>query len=485
VSESVEIRVPSGVVRGRREGRGAAFASIPYAAPPVGQRRFRPPEPVPPWTGVRDATTVGATSPQRDSSPRLSHLIPNVSKPGPDFLTLNIVTPDLSGALPVVVFIHGGSFVTGSNAVELYNGRSFARDGCVYVAINYRLGCEGFLVLDDSTSNRGLLDQIAALQWVKESIAQFGGDPHAVTVMGESAGAMSIGTLMTMPAARGLFSRAIMQSGAGANVQSMTSAHRVRERMAEILRVPATLSGFESVGLDAIIAAQERIAVEIARRSSTRPWQELARHLLPFEPVVDGVSLPESPQTAIDRGAASGVDVLIGYNAEEARLFFLDAPKRGPASALATIVLARRFGLSWRKYLSYRRALEGRDYDTLVAIVTDSYYRFPAESIAGSPGRRYMYNFDWRSPAENGELGAAHTTELPFVFDALESPDAAGILSGESPRELAQTMHRAWVDFIRSGNPGWGEYGPGKIVRTFGTDDETIANATARERRNR
>jgi len=208
------VKTRGGQVRGSVVDGVNTFKGIPYAAPPFGTRRFRPPQPVEPWSGMRDALVYGATVPKPPYFPPFDALIPEPAIPGEDCLNLNIWSPDLGQAkLPVMVWIHGGAFANGTGAI--YNGSRFARDGVVCVTINYRLGVDGFLYLGDGNANLGLLDQIAALEWVQENIRAFGGDPGNVTIFGESAGAMSVGTLLTMPRAAGLFRRAIAESGAG------------------------------------------------------------------------------------------------------------------------------------------------------------------------------------------------------------------------------------------------------------------------------
>ena len=206
MSETVQhpvVRLRDGIVRGRVEAGVAAFLGIPYAAPPFGPNRMLPPQPVPAWAGERDATAFGPTVPKGDYPPQYAPLFPEVVIPGEDCLNLNVWTPDAgAGGLPVLVWIHGGSFMNGSGSVGAYDGAAFARDGVVCVTINYRLAAEGFLFLGDGIANLGLLDQLAALRWVQENIAAFGGDPGRVTVAGESAGAMSVTTLLSMPLAR-------------------------------------------------------------------------------------------------------------------------------------------------------------------------------------------------------------------------------------------------------------------------------------------
>src|SRR5689334_3793785 len=212
------IQLADGAVRGREESGVCSFLGIPYAAPPFGANRMRPPQPVAPWDGVRDATAFGPTTPKGDYPPQYMPLFPEVVIAGEECLNLNVWTQDPGASgLPVLVWIHGGSFMNGSGSVSSYDGTAFARDGVVCVTINYRLAAEGFLYLGDGIANLGLLDQLAALRWVQENIAAFGGDPGRVTVAGESAGAMSVTTLLSMPLAAGLFAQAIAQSGAGAH----------------------------------------------------------------------------------------------------------------------------------------------------------------------------------------------------------------------------------------------------------------------------
>ena len=222
------VKTTSGLVRGTDAAHGTyAFKGIPFAAPPVGPLRFRPPERPDAWDGTRDATRYGAVVPQVRTPAELGELFDSKGTHGPDCLNLNVWTPGLGAVgLPVLVWIHGGAFVIGSGSDSLYDGSTFARDGVVCVTINYRLGAAGFHHAGDVPGSGcfGLLDQVAALEWVQENIASFGGDPNRVTVAGESAGAMSVGCLMGTPAAKGLFRRAIPQSGAASNGMPKESA---------------------------------------------------------------------------------------------------------------------------------------------------------------------------------------------------------------------------------------------------------------------
>ena len=233
-----------GKLRGRLSDGGTTFQGVPYAAPPFGENRLRPPQPVKPWDGVRDALTFGPKSPQVAYPPGIAEALAELVGSGEDCLTLNIWMPDLGAAgRPVMVWIPGGMFeFHATGATAFYDGSRFARDGVVCVTINYRVGAEGFLYLGDGVANLGLLDQIAALEWVQDNIAAFGGDPGKVTIFGESAGAMSAATLLTMPRAKGLFRRAVVQSGNTPNVTSAATAARIGRRLAEKLREAVELS---------------------------------------------------------------------------------------------------------------------------------------------------------------------------------------------------------------------------------------------------
>ena len=219
------VRTRQGAVRGTMDEGMAVFKGIPYAAPPFGSLRFQPPRPAEPWDGVREALNYGPTVTKPPYFPPFDAILPEPAIAGEDCLNLNIWTPDPGKVgLPVMVWIHGGAFANGTGAILTYNGSRFARDGVVCVTINYRLGVDGFLYLGDGNANLGLLDQVAALTWVQENIEAFGGDPNNVTIFGESAGGMSIGTLLSMPLAKGLFRRVIAESGAGHHVISPATA---------------------------------------------------------------------------------------------------------------------------------------------------------------------------------------------------------------------------------------------------------------------
>ena len=283
-------------------------------------------QPVQAWAGERDATAFGPTAPKGDYPPQYATLFPEVVIPGEDCLNLNVWTPDINAAgLPVLVWIHGGSFMNGSGSVGAYEGAAFARDGVVCVSINYRLAAEGFLFLDDGIANLGLLDQLAALRWVQGNIAAFGGDPARVTVAGESAGAMSVTTLLSMPLAEGLFAQAIAQSGAGAHTLTADEGRMVAGYLAEALGVPPDRDSIKAVPLEKLVQAASDLVVEVQTTPDPARWGQLTLSLLPFAPTVDGSVLPAAPLASFAAGQGGNVPLLIGSNRDEARLFLVAA----------------------------------------------------------------------------------------------------------------------------------------------------------------
>ncbi|MFF8292202.1 carboxylesterase/lipase family protein [Streptomyces sp. NPDC016309] len=453
-----------GSVRGTISSDGiASFLGIPYAAPPFGPLRFGPPAPPRAWTGTRDATAHGPTPPKAPYAPPFDTLIPETTIPGEDCLNLNVWTPSPGpGArLPVMVWLHGGAFTNGSAASSAYDGSAFARDGVVFVSLNYRLGAEGFLHLDGVPDNRGLLDQTAALEWVRDNIASFGGDPDRVTLFGESAGAMSIGVLLGDARARGLFHRAILQSGAAHHFLRPASARRITARLAAKLDVAPTPGAFAAVPLDRLLPAQAELRAEIGARPDPAMWGEAALNAMPFEPVTDGPVLP---------GPDCGVDLLVGSNREEYRLFLVPTQRLHLLSEDRLRAAAEAYGLDPDKALPvYRDARPGASPGELFdAMVTDWFFRIPAVRLAESVPGSYVYEFARRSSAFGGRLGACHAGELAYVFDRLGDPVYAP-LTGEDPSQpVADAMHGAWVAFATTGDPGWPAYDPRKrTTRVF------------------
>ncbi|MEU5882002.1 carboxylesterase family protein [Spirillospora sp. NPDC047279] len=447
------VQTSYGKVRGTVEDGIAAFLGIPYAAPPFGANRFRPPVPPEPWDGVRDATAYGSTAPKPGYPRPYDTLLPDPDVPGDDCLNLNVWTPDTGARLPVMVWIHGGAFRNGSGSVDVYNGRNFARDGVVCVTINYRLGVEGFANLPGAPLNRGLRDQIAALEWVRDNIAAFGGDPGRVTAFGESAGAMSVTTLLSLDL--GLFHRAIAQSGAGSIAQAPEDALLVTKEMASRLGVEPTAEGFAALDPAAIIPVQAAVAAEVSALPDPGRWgRTTAASAMSLTPVLDGDLYTRRAEDAIADGAGRDVDLLLGYTAEEFRLFLMP---NGLAAALTpdlVSIVATGFGIDAAITSAYRDAHPDLSAgEVLALLITDSFFRLPANRIAETHPSTWMYEFAWCSP--NLELGACHALELGFVFDNLRSPDVLGMAGENPPQALADAMHKAWVDFAVHGDPGW------------------------------
>jgi para-nitrobenzyl esterase len=481
-----------GQLRGEVSDSVAAFKGIPYAAPPFGPNRFQPPHPPRSWDGVRDATDYGLVPPQPPYAPPFDQLLGDQGRPGEDCLNLNVWTPDPGGrGLPVMVWIHGGAFMRGSGALPTYDGTRFARDGVVCVTINYRLGADGFLYLGDGIANRGLLDQIAALEWVQENIRAFGGDPTRVTIFGESAGAFSVATLLAMPRARGLFQRAIAQSGAAQHTSSVATAQMVGRNLAEKLGLAPTMASIAAVPLERLVEAQAELAMDLAVRPDPVRWGEVAANGMAWEPVVDGEVVPGRPIERIVAGASADIDLMVGTTAEEWRFFLVPTGAIDRVTEERLSTTARVMGLDIEKAQPIYRATrpQATPGDLLSTLITDWFFRIPAirlaEAHARNGGSPYLYEFAWRSPLFDGRFGAAHAVEIGFVFDNLRREGGIGLTGDEPPQALADVMHRAWVAFATNGSPGWPPYDSGtrSVMRFDGAGGSIVLDPAANERR--
>ncbi|MGH2478720.1 MAG: carboxylesterase/lipase family protein, partial [Ktedonobacteraceae bacterium] len=443
------VRTRQGAVRGQTLEKIAIFKGVPYAAPPFGVNRFRAPQPVEPWDGVRETLVFGATAPKPPYPPPFDTLLPEPVVPGDDCLNLNIWSPDLGNdaRLPVMVWIHGGAFRAGSGAIPTYDGGNFARDGVVCVTINYRLGVEGFLYLGEGSTNLGLLDQIAALEWVHANIAAFGGDPQNVTIFGESAGGMSVTTLLAMPRAAGLFRRAIAQSGAGHHAISLTTAELVLRNLAEKLGMPATREALAEVPRATLLQAQVELGNEVAMKPDPLRWGEVALNFMPYEPVIDGELLPELPITTLAAGNGARVDLLVGTNTDEYRFFTVP---NGAIDLMGEQALTMRFmayELPAEEALATYRKIQpdASTGDLCTAVITDWFFRIPALRLAEAgvahEQATYMYEFAWRTPQLEGRLGSCHALELAFVFDNLHQAENRGLVGPAGPQDTATAMH--------------------------------------------
>jgi para-nitrobenzyl esterase len=458
------VTVTSGVLQGYTTGDVTAFLGVPYAAAPFGANRMRPPQPVTPWTGTRSATEFGPTVPKGDYPPQYQPLFPEVVIAGDECLNLNVWTPDPGAAgLPVLVWIHGGSFMNGSGSVGAYDGAAFARAGIVCVTINYRLAAEGFLYLDDGVANLGLLDQLAALRWVQDNIAAFGGDPRRVTVAGESAGAMSVTTLLSMPLSEGLFAQAIAQSGAAAHTLPAELASRVGGFLADALGVPATRDAIKQVPLGTLVQAASDLVVEVQTAPDPAKWGSLALSLLPFAPAVDGTVLPAAPLDAFAAGQGRDVPLLIGSNRDEARLFLVAAGTIDLIDDATLAAASGAYGLTTDGVDVYRANRPGAGPgDVLAAVITDWFFGVPAIRVAEARGasgaRTWMYRFDHPEPDANHRFGACHAVEIPFVFHTTAREELRPLIGDSPSSAAADTAHRTWVSFVTEGTPGWAPY---------------------------
>jgi para-nitrobenzyl esterase len=449
----------SGKIQGVEQNGIHVFRGIPYAAPPVGPRRWKAPEREAPWNDVRDATRFSAQAAQGEFA--LDAMLGGTARPkSEDALYLNVFTPGLDDKhRPVMVWIHGGAFMFGEGATPWYDGTAFATRGdVVVVSINYRLGSFGFLHLTDlfgdevaGSGNLGLLDQVAALGWVRDCIEGFGGDPTQVTIFGESAGAGSVATLLGMPSARGLFNAAIPESGAASWFATTERATEIASVLIGQLGVkPGDLDALYAKTTDEIIVAQAAVGLETDASG------------LPFQPVVDGVVLPQPALDAIAAGNAAGVRLLVGTNHDEMTLFSLMDPT---LATLDEAAIRDRISHYWTgggidDFLAiYRRLQPGASLSELwIAMATDALFRIPAITLAEHQlphAPVWSYLFTWESPVFGGVLKSTHALEIPFVFNTLDQPGGE-MFTGTGPERaaIARRMHDAWIAFARDGAPG-------------------------------
>ena len=449
-----------GPVVGSRENGVRRWLGIPYAAAPFGANRLRRPKEHPGWTEVRDATRPGPTVPKAPYRVPFDALLPEPHIAGDECLNLNIWAPQQAAGLPVLFWIHGGAYVNGSGIVPHYDGSAFARDGVVCVTLNYRLGAEGFLYTGDEHSNNGLRDQIAALQWVRDNIAAFGGDPQQVTIAGESAGAISVACLMSSPRAAGLFHRAISQSGSGHIALQPGNAKQITELFAQRLQIEPTRQAFAALDLDRLTAEVAAVRIEMAANPDPRVWGEAAQHGMAMEPVIDGDVLPRLPIEALREGAGQGVPLLVGTNRHE--FHFFAVPIGSMAAVTDELLKLALMGYGYDpEALDVLGAGTDQPGEMLTRLITEWYFWIPSIRLAEALGRRgtqaYLYEFAWRTPIFDGKVGAGHYLEVPFVFDTL-GVETEALLGPKPPQPLADAMHGAWLRFVKTGEPGWAPY---------------------------
>lgn len=472
------VRMEHGQLQGALNGTVASFKRIPYAANPfLPATRFRAPQPVSAWSGVRDATAYGPMPPQPSRTPG------GGLSGAADDLTLNIWAPVNAKHAPVLVWLPGGAFYRVDAAEGWYDGSSFAQQGIVVVTVNYRMGMDGFMAIDGMPANRGLLDQVAALQWVQRNIAAFGGNPAKVTLAGQSAGAQSVMLLMGMPMARGLFQQAIAQSPPQ-NHFSPEQARRVTEATAEILKATPDAAALAAVPLSAMVAGTETMVTDMR---NVAKWGSIGGQP-PFLPVVDGTVLTAPPLAALRANAAANMPLLIGCTNEEARLYLVPGGNIDRIAAPAFAGALQAVALPANAANIYAQARPNASPgDMLAALESDKTFRVPTQRYTeqqvrvGAPV--WAYQFAWSSPAFGGRLGAGHVVDVPFVFNTLASNQAAPFLGGPGYQPLADAMHAGWTRFIRTGDAGWPRYELStRRTMRFDTASAVVADPMAERR---
>lgn len=468
--QTCELDTPSGRLIGQRGNDIRIFRGIPYGARLDGLSRVRRPEPVKPWAGSREALRFGCAAPQEDVPMMASGVM------GDDCLMMNVWAPETSRPLPVMVWIHGGGFVTGSSAQPLYEpSRLAVENQVVVVSFNYRLGMLGFGYWGEfpelaADTNNGLRDQILALQWVQDHIAAFGGDPGRVTVFGESAGGMSIACLLASPLAQGLFQRAIVQSGSGDHVLKPHHAGRITQIFADA--AGGDLESLLSGPLDAILRAQRRCGRALVERGEhERPIPQFAMTMMP---VLGDDVLPRHPERAFAAGVGKHVPLLIGTNVDEWNFFYFAPQMMGMERGNVSLDDERLLH-------EFERAVPGRGeamagaYNYLMpeasreericAMETDRMFRIPStrmlEARAAAGAQSWSYLFDWPCPLMRA-LKSCHVVEIPFVMG--NTAEAAGQFFTGGTAEaaaLSENVRAAWSAFAYGqapGSSGWPEW---------------------------
>ena len=452
------VNAPAGSVRGLSEGTAKVFRAIPYAAPPVGERRWRPPAPMPRWKGVRAAQTMGVAcmQPPMSAGPYDRGKVPMSE----DCLTLDVTAPANARKAPVMVWIHGGTLIWGSGHSKMYDGQEFAKRGVVLVSINYRLGVLGYLAHpelskespDDTSGNYGLLDQIQALQWVRANIAAFGGDPKNVTIFGESAGALSVEYLLASPRARGAFDKAIVESGYLFTTPELRGK-RGEEASAEDIGV--WLAGkLQAPDLTALRAMDAHKLVEASAATGYAPYG-----------TVDGKVLKRQLVDTFDHGEQAPVPLIAGFNSGEIRSLRFLAPPVPPSSTAYVETIKARYGDLADDYLRLYPATANLEQDGLDS-TRDAVFGWTSERLVrkqaalGQPAFLYYFSHSYPSADAAGVTGF-HASEVPFVFGTMANTPPAwpAIPDTAVERRTSSAMLDYWTSFARGGQPS-SENGP-------------------------
>ena len=466
------VEAPAGTLEGKSVGKIREYKGIPFAQPPVGPLRWKAPLPLPAWQGVRKAQSFGAACIQ--PRPTAVHIYANPpAKISEDCLTLNIWTPEKAEGAPVIVWIHGGALTTGYSHEAMYDGAKLAARGAIIVSINYRLGALGYMAHpalsaespDGVSGNYGLLDQIAALEWVKANIGAFGGDANNVTIAGESAGALSVLYLMAAPQARGLFHKAIAQSSYMISTPSLKD-ERHGEPAAEATgaRVAAALGANDLASLRAMDATA---LSDGALKAGYFPWA-----------TVDGKVLPDQIVDIFDRGEQAPVPMIAGFNIGEIRSLRMLAPPVPASAAAYEAAIRQRYGDladAWLKLYPAKDLAE-----TILATPRDALYGWTSERLAikqaalGQPSYLYLFDHGYPAASEYG-LHGFHAAEIPFVFGTAANtpPYWPKIPDTVAERRFATAMGDYWVSFAKTGKPeaagqaAWRPYGKDAAFMAF------------------
>ncbi|MFF9077015.1 carboxylesterase/lipase family protein [Streptomyces sp. NPDC014872] len=473
MSEQPGARTAEGFVEGCRQENHAVFRGIPYAQPPVGPLRFQAPAPVEGWAGTKRTAEFGPVVPQAGPTAE--------SSVGNDWLTLNVSTPALGTAgLPVLVWIHGGAYIAGASSDPMYDPASLTSAGLVVVSINYRVAAEGFALVEGAPANRGLLDQIAALEWVRRNIAAFGGDPDQVTVAGQSAGAGSIAALLTMKRAHGLFRRAIVHSVPG-TLCTRVLAEEVTAALAS--RVGAAPDIEALSGIDPLRLAGELTALGVDLPGYRESWGRLSQIGVAVCLVLDGVVLTETPWTALAGGRTGGIELLVGHTRDEFRLFSVMMGRLGTFTEDEARTALDLFAPAPDGADAYRAAYPQATPEELIELVySDALFRMPSLRLAqanqAAGGTSFLFELQLTAQASGGVLGACHSLDVPLAFGTLDSPTGRHLF-GDRPTPqvsvVSRELQRAWVRFAATGDPGWPAHRPGRrLTRVLDIESKTL-----------
>ncbi len=491
------VETTKGSVQGYEDDGIEAFLGIPYAAAPIGELRFKPPQAATEWEGIYDATSLGAPCMQMyaasgsrvsDFTRQMQSIFPTSGEAkidNEDCLFLNVWTPESDeGARPVMVWFHGGGYSYGSGGWPAYDGRNLAEKGdVVVVTVNHRLNAFGYTHFADGgdefarSGNAGNLDLVASLEWVRDNIAAFGGDPDNVTIMGESGGGSKVSHMLATPAADGLFDKAVIQSGPGVTSGKPEEAADLSAALMEKLEV-TSIAELQAVPAETLLSAARAV---VAERSSSGGFGGPN-----FGPIADGDVLPRDPFLPAAPEQSKDVPIMIGWNKDEMTLFVGAQPWFGLLNDAALDRMAQGMGGASPALVAAYRELEP-EYSAshIAARAMGARFAYGSYILADQKARQggapvYMYRLDWETPVNGGMLKAPHTLDIPFMFDNVDETRVF-VGAGEEPERLAEMMSDAWISFAKTGTPSsellpaWPAYSPDqRLVMSFDIEPEVL-----------